>query len=122
MKQAIVLFAHGSRDADWAKPFERIALLLERALPDRIVRLAYLEHMTPTLPEALATLPALGVRRVQIVPLFFGLGGHLRQDLPRLVAQAESRLEIRVEPPLGEQAGIIEAIAEAIARDARALR
>jgi sirohydrochlorin cobaltochelatase len=122
LREAIVLFAHGSRDADWAKPFERIAALLKRALPEREVRLAYLEHMTPTLADSLAGLPDLGVRRVQVVPLFFGLGGHLKQDLPRLVAAADRRLEVRVEPPLGEQPAIIEAIAEAIARGARASR
>ena len=122
MRSALILFAHGSRDADWAKPFERIAALVKRSLPEREVRLAYLEHMTPTLGDSLAGLPELGVRHVQVVPLFFGLGGHLKQDLPRLLAAADERLEVQVEPPLGEQAGIIEAIAEAIARGARASR
>jgi sirohydrochlorin cobaltochelatase len=120
LKESIVLFAHGSRDPDWARPFQRISTELARGLPGTEIRLAYLEHMRPSLPEALAELAAAGVASVRVVPLFFGLGGHLRQDLPRLVAAADPRLKIVIDPPIGEQPAVIEAIAEAIARAARA--
>ena len=73
--------------------------------------------MRPSLEEALA---AAGVEAVRIVPLFFGLGGHLKQDLPRLAATSKARLAITIDPPIGEQPAVIEAIAEAIARSARA--
>ena len=76
--------------------------------------------MPPSLEDALAELAAAGVASVRVVPLFFGLGGHLKQDLPRLVASADPPLKIVIEPPIGEQPAVIEAIAEAIARSARA--
>ncbi len=120
MKEGLVLFAHGSRDSDWARPFERIAALVRRSQPDRQVRLAYLEHMSPSLPEALADLDRLGLKSAQVVPLFFGLGGHLKEDLPRLVEEARSPLQVRIAPPIGEQDAVIEAIAAAIARGAPA--
>jgi len=120
LKEGIVLFAHGSRDPDWARPFQRISTELARALPGTEIRLAYLEHMRPSLKEALAGLAAAGVGAVRIVPLFFGLGGHLKQDLPRLAAAAKARLAITIDPPIGEQPAVIEAIAEAIARSDRA--
>lgn len=115
MRQAIVLFAHGSRDAAWARPFEALHALVAEALPGRPVRLAYLEHMKPSLGAALEELAASGVTSVRVVPLFFGLGGHLRQDLPRLVAEARGNLEVVIDAPIGEQASVISAIAAAIA-------
>ena len=115
MKQAIVLFAHGSRDAAWARPFEALHALVSDSLPGHEVRLAYLEHMKPSLGNALDELAKSGVPSVRVVPLFFGLGGHLRQDLPRLVAEAHEKLEVTIDPPIGEQASVISAIAAAIA-------
>lgn len=81
--------------------------------------LAFLELMQPSLPECAAALHADGVRELRVVPVFLGAGGHLKADLPRMVDELRSRypdLAIRVDPPIGEQAGVIAAIAEAIAR------
>ena len=115
MKQGIVLFAHGSRDAAWARPFEALQALVADSLPDQEVRLAYLEHMKPSLGEALEALARAGVGSARVVPLFFGLGGHLRQDLPRLVADARKNIDIVIDAPIGEQTSVIRAIAAAIA-------
>lgn len=117
MKQAIVLFAHGSRDAAWARPFEALHALVADALPGRQVRLAYLEHMKPSLGAALDELAKSGAASVRVVPLFFGLGGHLRQDLPRLVGEAHESIEVVIDPPIGEQTSVIRAIAAAIASE-----
>jgi sirohydrochlorin cobaltochelatase len=120
LKEGLVLFAHGSRDPDWARPFEKILSAVAKARNGDPVRLAYLEHMTPSLPEALTQLESAGVKSVLVVPLFFGLGGHLKEDLPRLVKEAASPLEVRIAPPIGEQSAVIDAIALAIAKDAPA--
>lgn len=118
MKEGIVLFAHGSRDPEWARPFERISNEVARRLPDAVVCTAYLELMRPSLAEALAALAAAGAKSIRIVPLFFGPGGHVREDLPRLVSElgaAHRDLELLLEKPIGEQPAVIEAIAAAIA-------
>lgn len=114
---SVVLFAHGSRDPQWARPFEQLAATLSRRT-DAVVRLAYLELMQPSLPDAIAALAAEGAKSVRVVPVFFGQGGHTKQDLPKLVAAARERhpaLKISVDAPIGEQACVIEAIAAAIA-------
>ena len=117
MKQAVILFAHGSRDPEWGRPFEAIARALARRLPDALVRVAYLEAMRPTLPEALATLTGVGA--IRVVPLFFAQGGHVKEDLPRLVSELQAAhpdVRIALEKPIGEDPAVIEAIAAAIAR------
>lgn len=88
----------------------------ERLPGERIV-LAFLELMQPSLPECASALHADGVRILRVVPVFLGSGGHLKTDLPALVAQIRERhadLEITVEPPIGEQPEVIAAIARAV--------
>ena len=84
----MILFAHGARDRTWAAPFERVLASVEARAPERAPMLAYLELMAPDLPAAIAAQATRGFEAVRIVPLFLGPGGHLRNDLPRIV-QAE---------------------------------
>jgi len=114
LKQGIVLVAHGSRDAQWSRPFERLAAALEKRLPAVAVALAYLEH-GPSLEEGLAALVAQGVGAIRVVPVFLGAGGHVKEDIPRLVAAANPGVPVTVDSPIGEQARVIDAIAEGIA-------
>jgi sirohydrochlorin cobaltochelatase len=84
--KAIVLFAHGSRDPLWHKPMEAVAARIVAMAPDTPVACAYLELSKPDLPTAVATLLALGVHTISVLPLFLGVGKHAREDLPRLIA------------------------------------
>ena len=116
MKEGIVLFAHGSREPDWARPFERIASQLRKEFR---VELAYLERMTPSLDEAVTALASSGLKRVRIVPVFLGAGAHIREDLPKLAAEARARhagVEIVLEPTIGERKEITDAIAALISK------
>jgi sirohydrochlorin cobaltochelatase len=81
------------------------------------VRLSYLEQMKPSLPETLDALARERVMAVRIVPLFFGHGGHVKADLPKLVETAHRKfphIAITLDAPIGEQSAVIEAIANAI--------
>lgn len=116
MKQALILFAHGSRDAHWARPFEALQAQLA---PVYDVELAFLELMPPTLEQAVSRLAARGARRVRVVPVFLGQGAHLKRDLPALAAAAGARhpeLDISLEPAIGEQPEVIAALAAVIGR------
>ena len=87
-------------------------------LPGERIVLAFLDLMQPSLPACAASLHGEGVRSLRVVPVFLGSGGHLKDDLPGLVAaiwRDYPDLEIAIEPPIGEQAEVIAAIARAIA-------
>ena len=90
MSQAIVLLAHGSRDPQWREPVETVARRIALQAPDRPVRCAYLELATPDLQTAAAELVAEGATALQVLPLFLGMGHHVREDLPRRVAQLQA--------------------------------
>lgn len=112
--QALILFAHGARDARWREPFDRLRDKLAVLLPHSAVRLAFLELMTPELPEVLAELAAQGTASVKIVPVFFGQGGHLRRDFPALVDQCRQQypgMRIDTATAVGESDSVLDAIA-----------
>ena len=115
MKEGIVLFAHGTRDPEWSRPFERIAASLGQKLPAVSVGLAYLEH-GPSLDETVTALFAKGVSSIRVVPVFLGQAGHVKEDLPRLVNEsARPGLKLILAKPIGDEPRVIEAIASAIA-------
>jgi len=110
----VILFAHGARDPVWAEPFRRIAERLRRQAPDLLFELAFLEFIAPDLPAAARLLAGRGARRIEIVPLFLGPGGHLRRELPGLAASIMDELpgvEVGIAPAAGEDDEVIGALA-----------
>jgi sirohydrochlorin cobaltochelatase len=113
--RGLILFAHGSREAVWADPFERLAQRVRAAVPGQQVRLAFLELMHPDLEEAVAELTERGVGEVCVVPIFLGRGGHLRRDLTRMIDDLRALhpdVKIECAKPAGEEESVLHAIAE----------
>ncbi len=112
--RALILFAHGARDPRWAAPFERLQQLLQSRLPDVSVTLAFLELMSPRLPEVAQDLEDKGYTELTVVPVFFGQGGHVLRDLPVLVddlRQRHSGMTIKIASAVGEDENVLNAIA-----------
>src|SRR5215471_1216248 len=113
--RGLILFAHGSREAVWAEPFERLAQRVRAAAPGQPVRLAFLELMHPDLEEAVAELSERRVGEICVVPIFLGQGGHLRRDLTRMIEDLRARhpgVKIECAKPAGEEERVLDAIAE----------
>jgi sirohydrochlorin cobaltochelatase len=116
MTRGLLLFAHGARDPAWVRPFEAVAERARAAAPGTPVALAFLEFMTPDLLAAGIGLADAGCAAIDVVPLFLGSGGHVRQDVPALLQQlrdARPALQVRLHAPVGESAGVIDAMARA---------
>ena len=113
-RNGIILFGHGSRDPFWRRPMDRVAELLAQSQPQALVRCAFLELQQPDLATAAGELVAAGATHIAIVPMFLGVGKHVRDDLPALVdAFASSCPEVQfvLKPPVGEDAVLLERIA-----------
>ena len=108
----LILFAHGSRNPSWRKPFDRLLKDVNKCGECQAI-LAFGEFMTPGLVEAAQTLASAGVKQAVIVPLFLGGGVHVRGDLPKLAAEARtaSGIKLRVAKAIGDDAGVLKAIA-----------
>ncbi len=116
MKQGLLLFAHGARDSRWSLPFEDIAERVRLNAPQVLVRLAFLEFMTPDIVQAGGELAAAGCTRIDVVPLFLGAGGHVRRDIPLLLAELEAAhpgVHWMLRPSIGELDPVVEAMAQA---------
>ena len=112
---AIILFAHGARDPQWAAPFRRMVARLRAARPDLPVQLAFLELMQPALADAVAGMAADGIKRITLVPLFLAQGGHLKEDLPRLlenIRRSHPGITIDVTEAIGDSEVLTSAIAD----------
>jgi sirohydrochlorin cobaltochelatase len=115
MNSALILFGHGARDPRWAEPFQRLQAMLQAQMPDDEVSLAFLELMSPRLPESIADLVNRGYGSVTVVPVFFGQGGHVLRDLPEMVEQLREKypaLNLTVAKAVGEDDAVLKAIAQ----------
>ena len=114
--RGVILLAHGARDPTWAEPFEAIRRRLETLAPGVPVSLAFLELMTPDLDGAARALIARGCRAITVVPVFLGVGGHVRRDVPALVdalTRAHPDLRVSLASALGEDEAVQDAMAKA---------
>lgn len=122
MKRALILFAHGARDPEWARPVQAVAKRLQQGNPDLTLEVAFLEFMSPTLHEAVDAIAEKVKQQpvqIDILPFFIAQGGHLRQEVPEMLAQIQQRysnLQLRLLPPLGELPSVQDAMALAISR------
>ena len=117
--KAIVLFGHGARDARWREPFDHLVHLWKAQHPDTQVELAFLEIMEPSLEQAITTLVSAGAQAIVVVPVFFGQGGHLRNDFPVLLSACQDKfpnVALSTTPAVGEDEAVLQAIIEFSAR------
>ena len=120
--RAIVLFAHGSRDPLWHRPMQAVAervaaqqaSLPEDAAGPVAVVCAYLELSTPSLLDAVQALVALGCTHVRVVPMFLGVGKHVREDLPvmlQALRDAHPQVVFEPLPAVGEHPDLLDLMA-----------
>jgi sirohydrochlorin cobaltochelatase len=117
--KAIILFGHGARDSRWREPFDRLTALWRSQYSETPVELAFLEMMQPSLEEACSALLAKGATQVTVVPVFFGQGGHLRNDFPVLLNSCRQKfpqIELSATQAVGDDLAVLQAIVDFGAR------
>jgi sirohydrochlorin cobaltochelatase len=117
--KAIILFGHGARDARWRGPFDRLAALWRNQYANIPVELAFLEMMQPSLEDAISSLSGSGATQIRVVPVFFGQGGHLRNDFPILLDDCREKfpqIALSATPAVGEDKAVLQAIIDFGAR------
>jgi sirohydrochlorin cobaltochelatase len=111
--KAIILFGHGARDDRWREPFDRLAVLWQEQHSDTPIELAFLEMMQPSLDEAVTSLITRGASQIIVVPVFFGQGGHLRNDFPELLRSSQKKfpsVQLSATLAVGENDAVLQAI------------
>jgi sirohydrochlorin cobaltochelatase len=111
--KAIIFFGHGARDLRWREPFDRLAALWQVQNPNTPVELAFLELMQPSLSGAIQKIIAQGIKDITVIPVFFGQGGHLRNDFPKILEECRiefSDISLNATPAVGENLLVLQAI------------
>lgn len=116
MTTALILFAHGARDPEWANPMRRVQAAIRLRMTNVPVELAFLEFMAPTLPDCAAGLVAQGVDKVVVMPMFVARGGHLKKETPEMIEKLRStypNVEFSLGNAIGEHELVVQAMATA---------
>lgn len=118
--RALMLFSHGSPDPEWTLPFTTLQDMIAGGSPQMPVAIAFLAPARPTFDDVVAQLVQSGVKEIVVAPVFLSRGGHVKRDLPEMVAIASVAhgVAIRVLPTIGEVDVLLEAMAEWITRSA----
>jgi len=119
-RSGLILYVHGARDPRWAEPFRRLRDIVSLKATDCVVMLAFLDYLQPDLATVARELSSQGIANARIVPMFFGRGGHLRDDLPKqleLAKRSAPALAFTITRAAGESEAVLEALA-AFALDA----
>jgi sirohydrochlorin cobaltochelatase len=113
--RAIILFAHGSSNPSWREPFDAIVERVSALAPDARVELAFLEIMSPNVNQVVRDCALDGIRHIRIVPLFFGVGKHVAEDLQKLIEAVRvefAEIEIEIASAVGQSETVRGAMAK----------
>ncbi|WP_232073831.1 sirohydrochlorin chelatase [Mycobacterium stomatepiae] len=94
----LVLTAHGSKDPRSVANTQAVADRLTVMRPNLDVRLAFLEHSSPSLTDVLTSLDGPAV----VTPLLLANAYHARVDMPAQIASCVTNQHISQAPVLGE--------------------
>lgn len=114
-RDALIVFAHGSRVAEANQSVAELAETAAEAGGFERRSAAFLELAEPGLSEAVARLAAEGAERVFVMPYFLVMGVHLKKDLPKLLDEAAARtpgVELVATEPLGGHPNLAKIVVE----------
>jgi sirohydrochlorin ferrochelatase len=115
MKTALLLIAHGSRQAEANDDLHELVERLRLTERYAIVQPAFLELAEPTIEEAGRLCVDQGALRVILLPYFLSAGVHVRRDLQEhrdKLARAFPTVAFVLAEPLGRHPLLVEIVAQ----------
>lgn len=113
MKSKLILLAHGSSSTEWSDSFYQMTKRVRESFEE--VELAFMELSNPSLEEACIAAKKDGFQEIRVLPLFLAVGRHLKSDVPKMIAEYETKhgLHIELLPPIGQHPAIENAMFDA---------
>lgn len=108
----LVLLAHGSSDPAWQLPFQKMTASIAANQPHP-VKLGFMELCSPSLEDIALDIPDHQPTDIEILPLFFSAGRHLRRDVPEQIKglnQKFGHLVFTLHDPVGFHPKMTEAL------------
>ena len=114
MKTAVLLMAHGSRIPEANDAVREIAAMVKEMTKFDIVEVSFREQHLPNIQQGIDNCVDQGAERIILMPYFLYMGAHVREDLPKEMAEAKQRYP-RVEFVMGGHLGAHRKLAEIVA-------
>jgi len=114
MKTAVLLMAHGSRIPEANDAVREIAAMVKEMTLFDLVEVSFREQHLPNIQQGIDTCVDQGAERIILMPYFLYMGAHVREDLPKEMAEAKQRYP-RVEFVMGGHLGAHRKLAEIVA-------
>ncbi len=122
-KTATLLLAHGSSDPNWLAPFSDLLTNIRKGLDGERVELSYMELAEPSMEGQILKLAEEGFTHIDVMPLFFAAGRHLRKDVPGQLDALQNTLTnqgitvaIQLHPPVGLEPEVTDALRNIVIR------
>jgi len=112
-RPGLLIVDHGTRAAAANAPLAELAEKVARARPNWIVEHAHMELAEPDFDTAIDRLVSLGASEILVHLHFLGVGYHVRESIPRLVAIARARhttISIETTEPLSDDDRLVQII------------
>jgi sirohydrochlorin ferrochelatase len=109
----LLIVDHGTRNATANAPLAELASRVGDARPSWLVEHAHMELAEPDFDTAIDRLVSRGASQILVHLHFLGVGYHVRESIPRLVASARERhttISIEITTPLGEDARVLDIV------------
>jgi sirohydrochlorin ferrochelatase len=116
MTTAILLIAHGSREAEANADLHHVADCLRRR-DEAIVVSSFLEMIEPGIAEGARLCVQAGADRVVLTPYFLSAGVHVQRDLTKVreeLAAMFPRVTFLLAQPLGRHPLLVEVVRERV--------
>lgn len=94
---------------------QAIAALIRQKHSGIQVQCAYLEMMAPNLRDCASEMAASGATSIRVMPLFLGVGKHVKEDLPELIKTLQKNhpaVDFSLLPTVGEDQRVLQLMAE----------
>jgi len=109
----LLIVDHGTRNAKANAPLAELAAKIGSARPSWLVEHAHMELADPDFDTAIDRLVARGASTILVHLHFLGVGYHVRETIPRLLAIACERhasISIETTAPLGDDPRMVEIV------------
>ena len=89
----LIILAHGSRREESNQEIRELAKKVKTQAGSNydLIDYAYLEVVSPSLPESIENCINQGASKITVFPYFLNSGNHVKRDIPEMVKKAEEK-------------------------------
>ena len=112
MKKYVLIVSHGSREKSANIEFKRLVGKYRSRHPGWRVSHAFLDLVSPSIPEALETIVRSGkAKEILVLPYFLFAARHVKKDIPEILKtfrRKHPEIKVRMAKPLGSDSKLLD--------------